>query len=128
MRPFVHSQPVLLVLERDGDTIGSFKAIGSSCGSSRCSASRKVMPRSRTIFVRPGDGVDVISHDRIAKKYATIAISAVVAIMLSLVTPTPAPDKSNIARNSLGVMARCWRLGASMLSNAFNKARTEGRK
>ena len=56
-----------------------------------------------------------------------MAISAVAAIVLSLVTPTPAPDTSNMARNSLGVMARCCFFGASTLSNAFSKERTVGR-
>jgi hypothetical protein len=80
------------------------------------------------ILVRPGDTVLVISHDRMAKKYATIAISEMTAMDVSRVRGTLAPDNSNIARNNLGVTARCCRFGASLVSNDFRSARAKGRR
>ena len=67
VRSFVHSKSVFLVFERDCHPLGclqgeriavcKFLVVGVA-----------VTPRRWMILVRPGAGVDVISHDRMAKK------------------------------------------------------------
>ena len=67
--------------------------------------SRKTIPSREMILVRPGVGVVVASHDRIAKKNPTMARSPMMAKFVSLDSRRAAPERLNIPRRSLGVMA-----------------------
>ena len=62
------------------------------------------------------------------EKYATIASSVMIENAVSRVSSSSMPDRAAIARNSLGVIARCWFLGGSVLSNAFRWDLTKGRR
>jgi len=77
------------------------------------SSRRKTIPRRRTIFVLPGTGGVVFSHDRMAQKNPTIASSAVTNVIRSTVAAVPPPDVVYMYRSSLGVIAFCLSVGGS---------------
>ncbi len=78
------------------------------------------------VFVLPGVGVVVHSQDRMAKKKATMASSAMIAAGESWVKSTATPARRNMPRNSFGVMAR-WRFAAgSTLLKAWKRALANG--
>ena len=66
------------------------------------------------------------SHDLIAKKYSTIASSAVIANSVSVVVACSIPGRRYIALSSLDVIALCWCFGGSSFANALRRARTNG--
>jgi hypothetical protein len=84
------------------------------------------MPIISTVLVRPGLGVVVFSHERMAKKYPRIAKSVAMATGVSRVSLYAKPAKVYIPRNNFGVMARC-RFGAgSALAKALKRERAAG--
>ena len=88
---------------------------------------RKTKPCKVTGLVRPGTGVLVNSHERMAKKNAPVRRSAAAAGTEGHKGVVKAPVDWRRTRRSFGETVRCRFCGGSMFSKALRMARTEGR-